>query len=126
MGARTMSSNPKLRYIHKRRFLLFVEESIQEGTQWAVFEPNDEKLWRKITGSITGFLRRQWLEGALYGATEAEAYYVTCNEETNPVDVRRAGQVVTEIGVNIVDTGEFIIFRIGQWDGGASVTELVT
>ncbi|MFN3486479.1 MAG: phage tail sheath subtilisin-like domain-containing protein, partial [Planctomycetota bacterium] len=124
-GARTMSSNPNLRYVHKRRFLMFVEESIAEGTQWAVFEPNDERLWAKIIRSATGFLRRQWLEGALFGKTEEEAFFVKCDEETNPPEVRQAGQVVTVIGVNIVETAEFVIFRVGQWDGGRSIAELV-
>ena len=124
-GARTMSSNPNVRYVHKRRFLMFVEESIAEGTQWAVFEPNDERLWAKIIRSATGFLRRQWLEGALFGRSEEEAYFVKCDEETNPPEVRQAGQVITVIGVNIVETAEFVIFRVGQWDGGRSITELV-
>jgi len=122
-GARTMSSEPALRYVHKRRFLMFVEESIAEGTQWAPFEPNDEVLWGKIIRSASAFLRRQWLEGALFGTTEEEAYYVKCDEETNPVEVRNAGQVITEIGVNIVETAEFVIFRIGQWQGGRRITE---
>ncbi len=124
-GARTMSSDPNLRYVHKRRLLMFVEESIAEGSQWAVFEPNDEVLWAKIIRSATGFLRRQWLEGALFGKSDEEAFFVKCDEETNPPEVRRAGQVVTVIGLNIVDTAEFVIFRIGQWDGGRSITELV-
>jgi len=122
-GARTMSSEPALRYVHKRRFLMFVEESVAEGTQWAVFEPNDERLWGKIIRSASGFLRRQWLEGALFGETEREAYYVKCDEETNPPEVRAAGQVITEIGVNIVETAEFVIFRIAQWTGGRRITE---
>jgi hypothetical protein len=75
--------------------------------------------------SISAFLRRQWLEGALFGQTPEEAFFVKCDEETNPPEVRQAGQVVTEIGVNIVETAEFVIFRIGQWDGGLSITELV-
>jgi len=124
-GARTMSSNPNLRYVHKRRFLMFVEESIAEGTQWAVFEPNDERLWAKIIRSGTGFLRRQWLEGALFGKNEEEAFFIKCDEETNPPEVRQAGQVITEIGLNIVETAEFVIFRVGQWDGGRSIKELV-
>ena len=122
-GARTMSSDPNLRYVHKRRFLMFVEESIADGTQWAPFEPNNPVLWGKIIRSAGAFLKRQWLEGALYGETPEEAYYVKCDEETNPTEVRQAGQVITEIGVNIVETAEFVIFRIGQWDGGKSITE---
>ncbi len=122
-GARTMSGDPNMRYIHKRRTLMFVEESIGEAMNWAVFEPNDEILWRKITRSCSAFLKRQWLEGALFGASEDQAYYVKCDEETNPPEVRAAGQVITEIGVNIVETAEFVIFRIGLWDGGKEITE---
>jgi len=122
-GARTMSSEPSLRHIHKRRFLMFVEESIAESTQWIVHEPNDQRLWGKIVRSISSFLRRQWLEGALFGASESEAYYVKCDEETNPLEVRQAYQVITEIGVNIVETAEFVVFRVAQWSGGRRITE---
>ena len=119
-----MSSDANLRYVHKRRFLMFIEESILEATQWAVFEPNDEVLWGKIIRSASAFLKRQWMEGALFGKGQEEAFYVKCDEETNPIEVRNAGQVVTEIGVNIVDTAEFVIFRIGQWDGGKEIIEM--
>ncbi|MHC5058870.1 MAG: phage tail sheath family protein, partial [Planctomycetota bacterium] len=122
-GARTMSSDTSLLHIHKRRFLMFVEESIAESTQWIVHEPNDERLWGKIVRSVSGFLRRQWLEGALFGASEAEAYYVKCDEETNPPEVRAAFQVITEVGVNIVETAEFVVFRVAQWSGGGRITE---
>jgi hypothetical protein len=122
-GARTMSSDPSLTHIHKRRFLMFVEESIAESTQWIVHEPSDQRLWGKIVRSVSAFLRRQWLEGALFGASESEAYYVKCDEETNPPEVRAAFQVITEIGVNIVETAEFVIFRIAQWSGGRRITE---
>jgi len=123
-GARTMSSDANFRYIHKRRFLMFIEESIAQGSQWSVFEPNDPVLWRKLIRSASAFLKRQWLEGALFGEEEEDSYYVKCDEETNPPEVRNAGQVVVEVGVNIVDTAEFVIFRIGQWDGGKQISEL--
>jgi len=122
-GARTMSSDRSLTHIHKRRFLMFVEESVSESTQWIVHEPSDERLWGKIARSVSAFLRRQWLEGALFGSSEAEAYYVKCDAETNPPEVRAAFQVVTEIGVNIVETAEFVIFRIAQWSGGRRISE---
>jgi hypothetical protein len=122
-GARTMSSEPALLHIHKRRFLMFVEESVSESTQWIVHEPSDERLWGKIVRSVSAFLRRQWLEGALFGSSEVEAYYVKCDAETNPPDVRAAFQVITEIGVNIVETAEFVIFRIAQWSGGRRISE---
>jgi len=120
-GARTMSSDRSLTHIHKRRFLMFVEESVSESTQWIVHEPSDERLWGKIVRSVSAFLRRQWLEGALFGSTEA--YYVKCDAETNPPEVRAAFQVITEIGVNIVETAEFVVFRIAQWSGGRRISE---
>jgi hypothetical protein len=122
-GARTMSSDRSLTHIHKRRFLMFVEESVSESTQWIVHEPSDERLWGKINRSVSAFLRRQWLEGALFGSSEAEAYYVKCDAETNPPEVRAAFQVITEIGVNIVETAEFVVFRIAQWSGGRRISE---
>ncbi len=122
-GARTMSSDRSLTHIHKRRFLMFVEESVSESTQWIVHEPSDERLWGKIVRSVSAFLRRQWLEGALFGSSETEAYYVKCDAETNPPEVRAAFQVITEIGVNIVETAEFVVFRIAQWSGGRRISE---
>jgi len=122
-GARSMSSDASLTHIHKRRFLMFVEESVSESTQWIVHEPSDERLWGKIVRSVSAFLRRQWLEGALFGSSEAEAYYVKCDAETNPPEVRAAFQVITEIGVNIVETAEFVVFRIAQWSGGRRISE---
>jgi phage tail sheath protein FI len=121
-GARTAGgdSNGEWRYINIRRLFLFLRESIDEGTQWTVFEPNDPSLWAKITRNVTAFLTNVWRAGALFGATPQEAFYVKCDEETNPPEVRDAGQVVTEIGVAVVKPAEFVIFRISQWAGPAS------
>jgi hypothetical protein len=82
-----------------------------------VFEPNDRSLWAKITRNVTAFLTNVWRDGALFGATPAEAFYVKCDEETNPPELRDLGQVVTEIGVAVVKPAEFVIFRISQWAG---------
>jgi phage tail sheath protein FI len=118
-GARTIGgdSNGEWKYINVRRLFLFLRESIDEGTQWVVFEPNDSSLWAKITRNITAFLTNVWRSGALFGATPQEAFYVKCDAETNPPEVRDAGQVVTEIGVAVVKPAEFVIFRISQWAG---------
>ena len=99
---------------------MFVEESIAEGTQWAVFEPNDERLWAKIIRTATGFLRRQWLEGALFGKTVEEAFYVKCDDELNPPESRDLGRLIIEIGMAPVKPAEFVIFRISQWAGPGS------
>ncbi|MDY6892245.1 MAG: phage tail sheath subtilisin-like domain-containing protein [Chloroflexota bacterium] len=116
-GARTLSSDASWRYINVRRLFNFVEKSIENGTQWVVFEPNDMALWSKIRRDVGAFLKRVWMDGALFGATPAEAYYVKCDEELNPVEIRDAGQVITEIGICPVKPAEFVIFRISQWAG---------
>lgn len=118
-GARTLASkeDPEWQYINVRRLFLYLRESIDEGTQWAVFEPNDFKLWAKIRRNVSAFLTNVWRDGALFGKTAQEAFYVKCDEETNPPEVRDLGQVVTEIGVAVVKPAEFVIFRISQWAG---------
>ena len=121
-GARTLGgdANTEWKYINVRRLFLFLRESIDEGTQWVVFEPNAPDLWAKITRNITAFLTTVWRAGALFGSTPQEAFYVKCDEETNPPEVRDLGQVVTEIGVAVVKPAEFVIFRISQWAGPGS------
>lgn len=116
-GGRTVGgdANADLKYINVRRTLLFLRESIDEGTQWVVFEPNEPGLWQKITRNVTAFLTNVWRSGALFGTTPQEAFYVKCDAETNPPELRELGQVVTEIGVAIVRPAEFVIFRISQF-----------
>ncbi len=118
-GARTLGgdANGEWKYVSVRRLFLYLRESIDEGTQWVVFEPNSSALWAQITRNVTGFLTNVWRSGALFGATPEEAFYVKCDAETNPPEVRDAGRVVTEIGVAPVKPAEFVIFRISQWAG---------
>ena len=122
-GARTLSSDPSWRYINVRRLFNFVEKSIQLGTQWVVFEPNDMDLWARIRRDITAFLTMVWRSGALFGATPAQAFYVKCDEETNPPEARDLGQVIIEIGLAPVKPAEFVIFRISQWASGGEVAK---
>ncbi len=122
-GARTLSSDPAWRYINVRRLFNYLEESILNGTQWVVFEPNDFDLWQRIRRTISAFLVRQWREGALFGQTPDEAFYVMCNSETNPSEMIDAGQVTCEIGIAPVKPAEFVVFRLAQYSGGASLTE---
>ncbi|HEY9231221.1 MAG TPA: phage tail sheath C-terminal domain-containing protein, partial [Blastocatellia bacterium] len=91
--------------------------SIYEGTQWVVFEPNTPALWQKITRNVNAFLTNVWRSGALFGTTPQEAFYVKCDAETNPPELRDLGQVITEVGVAIARPAEFVIFRISQWSG---------
>ncbi|NJM70158.1 MAG: phage tail sheath family protein [Scytonema sp. RU_4_4] len=115
-GARTIGgdANSDLKYINVRRTLLFLRESIDEGTQWVVFEPNTPNLWKRITRNVSDFLTTVWRSGALFGDTPQQAFYVKCDAETNPPEERELGRVVTEIGVAIVRPAEFVIFRISQ------------
>ncbi|GGN58809.1 hypothetical protein GCM10010112_12910 [Actinoplanes lobatus] len=116
-GARTLGSGTagRIEYINVRRLMNFLRESIDEGTQNAVFEPNSNPLWATITRSVTAFLTRVWRDGALFGTQPEQAFFVRCDESTNPPDVRDAGMVVTEIGVAPVKPAEFVIFRIAQF-----------
>jgi len=117
-GARTLSSDPEWRYINVRRLFNFVAESIMEGTQWSVFEPNDERLWSTLRINASSFLRRVWRDGALFGASPDQAFFVKCDAETNPPEVIEAGQVICEIGIAPVKPAEFVIFRLSQFTGG--------
>jgi len=116
-GARTLSSNPSWRYINVRRLFNFVEKSIEGGTQWVVFEPNDRKLWARVRRDVTAFLKTVWRAGALFGSTPDEAFYVKCDDELNPPETRDLGQLIIEIGLAPVKPAEFVIFRISQWAG---------
>jgi phage tail sheath protein FI len=121
-GARTVAEEAsEWRYVNVRRLFNMVEESIARGTRWTVFEPNDFTLWQSVTRDVTAFLTLLWRDGALLGATPAEAFFVKCDAETNPPEVIDAGRLVIEIGIAPVKPAEFIVFRIGQWAGGSEV-----
>jgi len=122
-GARTVSSDASWRYVNVRRLFNMVEQSIELGTQWVVFEPNDHRLWKRVTRDIGAFLLRLWRQGALFGKSPEEAFYVKCDEETNPPEVIDAGQMICEIGMCPVKPAEFVIFRIGQMPAGGDVSE---
>src|ERR1700710_2673097 len=119
-GARTLSSDPSWRYINVRRLFNYVESSILAGTSWVVFEPNDQDLWGRMRRTISAFLYRVWLDGALFGTTAEQAFYVKCDDEINPSEVIEAGQVVCEIGIAPVKPAEFVIFRLAQLPSGTS------
>jgi phage tail sheath protein FI len=116
-GARTLSSDASWRYINVRRLFSMVEESVERGTQWVVFEPNDSQLWARVRRDINAFLTMVWRSGALFGATPEKAFYVKCDAETNPPEARDLGQLVVEIGMCPVKPAEFVIFRFSQWAG---------
>ena len=122
-GARTLSSDPAWRYLNVRRLFNYIEESILLGTQWVVFEPNDMDLWERVKRTIGAFLVRTWRDGALFGATPAEAFFVKCDGENNTAETIDAGQLIVDIGIAPVKPAEFVIFRLAQFSGGTSLSE---
>lgn len=122
-GARTISSDPLWKYVNVRRLMLFIEESIEEASQWVVFEPNDQKLWGRVTQTVVDFLTRVWKDGALMGNTPEEAFFVKCDETTMTQNDLENGRLIILIGVAPVRPAEFVIFRLAQWRGGSAVME---
>lgn len=122
-GARCITSDSDWKYVNVRRLFIFIEESIEKGTQWVVFEPNDEPLWARVRRSVTNFLTRVWRDGALQGSTPEEAFFVKCDRTTMTQDDIDTGKLIMQIGIAPVKPAEFVIFRIGQWTGGSEVNE---
>lgn len=119
-GGRTLSSNGAWRYINVRRLFNQVGASLDIGLQWVVFEPNDHTLWAKVRRDINSFLRVIWRSGALFGTTPEQAFYVKCDEELNPPEIRDLGQLIIEVGMAPVKPAEFVILRLSQWAGANS------
>jgi phage tail sheath protein FI len=113
-GARTLSADPAWRYINVRRLFIYLEQSIELGLQWVVFEPNDFSLWKSIKRNVSTFLRVQWEAGMLVGSTDDKAFFVRCDETTNTPATVSVGQVIAEIGVAPSKPAEFVVFRFKQ------------
>jgi phage tail sheath protein FI len=113
-GARTISSDPEWKYVNVRRYFLYLEASIDRGTQWAVFEPNGEALWANVRTTVSDFLYNEWVSGALLGTTPEEAYFVRCDRSTMTQNDLDNGRLICLIGVAALKPAEFVIFRIGQ------------
>jgi phage tail sheath protein FI len=121
-GARTLAdASSEWRYLNVRRLFNMIEESIAEATRWIVFEPNDRTLWKSIRRDVGAFLTRVWRDGALMGRVPGEAFFVKCDEETNPPDSIDAGFVIAIIGIAPVKPAEFVVFRISQHAGGVEI-----
>ncbi len=121
-GARTLSVDPDLVYINVRRLISTVGRWVEQNMASAVFEPNNPRLWTRINRELTSYLTGLFLKGALSGTTLDDAFYVKCDEETNPPEVRDLGQVVTEIGLAVTVPGEFVVVRINQTGGMATIS----
>jgi phage tail sheath protein FI len=113
-GARTLASDALWKYVNVRRLFIFLERSIYEGTQWVVFEPNDQRLWARVVDTVRLFLRQQWRQGALMGATEDQAFQIACDQSTmTPEDILN-GMLICQVGIAPVRPAEFVIFQIYQ------------
>ncbi len=113
-GGRTLAGDPEWKYLNVRRYFLFLERSIEKGTQWAVFEPNGEALWANVRTTIDDFLFNEWKTGHLLGGDPKSAYFVRCDRSTMTQNDIDNGRLVCEIGVAPLRPAEFVIFRIGQ------------
>lgn len=122
-GGRTTSADPDWKYINVRRLFIFIEKSIERGTQWVVFEPNDEPTWARVRRSVGAFLNGLWRDGMLQGATKEQAYFVRCDRTTMTQADIDNGRLIVIVGIAPVKPAEFVIFRIGQWTGGSDITE---
>jgi uncharacterized protein len=121
-GARTMTSDPEWKYVNVRRLFIYLEHSIDDSTQWAVFEPNNERLWANLRFTIEDFLLLQWKTGALMGSKPDEAYFVRCDRTTMTQNDLDNGRLICLIGVAPTKPAEFVIFRIGQWTADSKLT----
>jgi phage tail sheath protein FI len=119
-GARTLSSDPAWRYVSVRRMFNMVEKSIERATQWVVFEPNDQNLWARLRRDVGAYLTTVWRDGMLFGGSPAEAFYVKCDEELNPAEIRDQGRLIIEVGMAPVKPAEFVVFRFSQMSGGGA------
>lgn len=119
-GARTMSSDPEWKYVNVRRLFIYLEHSVDKASQWAVFEPNNERLWGNIRRTVEDFLFVMWRDGALLGSKPEEAYFVRCDRSTMTQNDLDNGRMICLIGVAPVRPAEFVIFRVGQWTGDAT------
>jgi phage tail sheath protein FI len=114
-GARTAASDPEWKYVNVRRYFIYLEQSIDQGTQWAVFEPNAEPLWAKVRRAVSDFLIGEWRRGGLLGQKTEAAFFVRCDRSTMTQSDINNGRLICLVGVAPIRPAEFVMFRIGQW-----------
>lgn len=122
-GARSISQDPTWRYIHTRRLLSMIEDSVEKASQWLVFQTNDADLRRMVTHSLNVFLQSIWLKGGLQGDVPSQGYFVKCDGSNNPQPSIDAGQLVCQVGVAVAAPMEFIVFEISRSVEGAQIAE---
>lgn len=123
MGGRTLKSGTSDKYLSIRRSLIYIKKALLDGTQFAIFEPNDELLWEQLSDRVGQFLHAFWQSGGLRGSSPQEAFYVKCDEEINTPAVIAAGEVRMEVGVALQYPAEFVVIKIGQFEGGGNAVE---
>ena len=124
MGARTLSSDPKWRFVNVRRLVLQIKTAAELLTQWAVFEPNTAATRTRLTAVLEGFLGSLWERGALTGATPEQGYFVRCDEENNPSASRDLGRLVVDVGLAPAVPFEFIVLRVGLQENSLRIEEM--
>ena len=122
MGSRTLKSGYVDRYVPVRRTLIYLEKSLKDLTQFAVFEPNDARLWSRINATVSAFLTAFWSQGGLTGSNPSQAYFVKVDAENNPQSSIDNGIVNIQVGVALQRPAEFVVINIGQYSGGTTVT----
>jgi phage tail sheath protein FI len=118
-GAHTTSAGSDWKYVQVRRYVNYIQASVERGTLWAAFEPNGEPLWADVRSSVNDFLLKEWRQGALLGTKPQEAFFVRCDRSTMTQNGIDQGRLVCTVGIAVVRPAEFVIFRIGQWSGSA-------
>jgi phage tail sheath protein FI len=119
-GARTLEKSSPGKYITIRRSLNYLKQSLKDTTSFAVFEPNDERLWTRLGMSASALLSEFWRAGGLKGSNASEAFYVVCDETNNTPTTINNGEVHLEVGVALQYPAEFIVINISQWTGGSN------
>jgi uncharacterized protein len=121
-GARTLKPGYVDRYVPVRRSLIYIEKSLIDLTRFAIFEPNDSRLWARLNAACSSFLTSFWSQGGLSGTTPTAAYFVKCDTDNNPQSSIDNGYVNIQVGVALQRPAEFVIINIGQYNGGTTVT----
>jgi phage tail sheath protein FI len=119
-GARTLDRTTPGKYIPIRRSLNYLKQSLKDSTSFAIFEPNDDRLWTRLNMTASSLLSEFWRSGGLKGANASEAFYVICDETNNTANSVNNGEVRLEVGVALQYPAEFIVINISQWTGGSN------